>query len=742
MANLLKQSKFGFSLLFISFLLIGLGHIYQSSLNELYMVENHIFIHSILELFSVIVCFAASLYGWKAFEETKNRTFLWLPFIFFVVGVFDLLHFMTYPGMPFFLTESSLEKTGWFWIMARSVASIGLLFLTLSEEKKRTINRKWIGLYTFLFLFCVTSFIYYFEKDLPILIVPNHGPTILKNTIEYLLCLLIFITFINTLVKYQKTKLKADLELLFAFSLLLLSEFTITFYTNVSDVFVVIGHIIKAFGYLFILKAFFFSKLQLTFQQKQETEKDLKNTQVLLQSFFDHTPDSITIMDEKGMVLTVNQGFEKVYGWKENEVKGKLFRDIMPELRENIDYVVSEVASGKTMIAYNTTRQRKDGSKILINMTISPIKDEQGKIVQMAAISRDITLQREAENRMLEMERELKEMVRKQQGVIFKFIKVGEDFIHTICDGELLNSLKIKPEQVVGKKICEHPIEGISDALKDYYEQSWLGEDVTFEITISHITCVITLKPVIVNQEVVEVIGSCIDITKLKRTEALLQKSEKLAVVGELAAGLAHEIRNPLTTLKGFTQLIDSQKGETNRSYIELMLSELDRIEMITNEFMAVAKPQAITFQEHDLIKIVKQIVAFSAPQALLNNIEIKEYYLTEYSDIICDINQIKQVFINLVKNAIEAMPNGGSLKIIVENQNDQIVIQIKDSGVGVPKDILPRLGEPFYTLKEKGTGLGLMVSYRIIESHQGTIAFESEEHVGTTVKITLPYKN
>lgn len=742
MIQFVKNNKFAFFLLTFSLLLIWTGYFLNEPLNQFYNTNNHIFIHTVLELTSVIICFVIGLYGWKAYDETGSKTFLILPFLFLSIGTLDLFHLMTFPGMPFFISESSIEKTAWFWVLARGTTAVGILYLIyLGERKAEILNKKALGLYTCFYLLLCIGVIYAYEKQLPILIVSNQGPTTLKNILEYIISGLLLLSLVKTYSIYKHSKRISDLELVFGLCLLLLSELTLTIYNNISDIFVVVGHIIKVFGYTFILKAYFFSRLQLNFQKKLKTEKDLKNTQELLQAFFNHTPDSITIMDQDGRILEINDGFERVYGWKEEEVKGKLFREIMPDLRENIDYVVNEVSSGKKMIAYNTTRQRKDGTNIIINMTISPIKDDQGKVIQMAAISRDITLQKQAENKILEMERELKDTLRKQQGVIFKFRKVEDEFIHTICEGELLNDLQIQPEQIVGKPLYEHPIKGVSESLRIYYEQSWRGQDVTFEIPISERICVITLKPIKLEQEVIEVIGSCIDITQLKRTEELLQKSEKLAVVGELAAGLAHEIRNPLTTLKGFTQLIESQQGQANRSYIELMLSELDRIELITNEFMAVAKPQAIKFQEHDLLQIVHQIIVFSTPQALLKNIEFIERYETENNKIICDGNQIKQVFINLIKNAIEAMPSGGKLYISVLEKADHLKIEIRDTGVGVPKEILPKLGEPFYTLKEKGTGLGLMVSYRIIESHRGTIKFESEEQVGTTVTVTLPLK-
>jgi PAS domain S-box-containing protein len=230
---------------------------------------------------------------------------------------------------------------------------------------------------------------------------------------------------------------------------------------------------------------------------------------------------------------------------------------------------------------------------------------------------------------------------------------------------------------------------------------------------------------------------------ELQKTEELLRKSEKLAVVGELAAGVAHEIRNPLTTLKGFTQLLMLDLDQKRLSMLNLMKSELNRIEMITNEFMVIAKPQAINYKINNLKDIVSQVLSIMEPQATLQNIDINILFKNTEPYVQCDENQLKQVFINIIKNAFEAMPNGGNLTVeIYESDNGDIAISIKDTGEGIPEEIIPRLCEPFYTLKEKGTGLGLMVSYRILEAHKGKIEFSSDLKKGTTVTVKLPLQH
>jgi two-component system, sporulation sensor kinase E len=230
------------------------------------------------------------------------------------------------------------------------------------------------------------------------------------------------------------------------------------------------------------------------------------------------------------------------------------------------------------------------------------------------------------------------------------------------------------------------------------------------------------------------------DITEKKEMEEQLRKSDTLNVVGELAAGIAHEIRNPMTALKGFIQLLQSSIKEDFSMYFNVITSELQRIESIITEFLVLAKPQAVSYQQKDAVKIMKDTIDLLNPQALLVNVQFRTEIENDLPYIYCEPNQLKQVFINLLKNAIEVMPNGGTITVKMKRKDiHHIIISITDEGAGIPEDKLKKLGEPFYTTKERGTGLGLMVSYKIIEEHNGTIEVESVVGEGTTFYITLP---
>lgn len=249
----------------------------------------------------------------------------------------------------------------------------------------------------------------------------------------------------------------------------------------------------------------------------------------------------------------------------------------------------------------------------------------------------------------------------------------------------------------------------------------------------------VTLSPIRDSDGSIRAFASiCRDMRSRNRMEELLRRSEKLTTVGQLAAGVAHEIRNPLTTLRGFLQL-QLQSKKLNVSHVSLMLSELDRINLIVGEFLILAKPQAIKFVTKDIRDVLQDVLLFLNSEAHLHNIEFHTVITEEPCLISCEENQLKQVFINLLKNAIEAMPGGGHVHISIQRKNMSIAIAITDEGIGIPEEMISKIGDPFFTGKETGTGLGIMVSQRIINSHQGTMDIQSQVNVGTSVKLTLP---
>ncbi|MHC0036142.1 ATP-binding protein [Pseudoneobacillus sp. C159] len=226
-------------------------------------------------------------------------------------------------------------------------------------------------------------------------------------------------------------------------------------------------------------------------------------------------------------------------------------------------------------------------------------------------------------------------------------------------------------------------------------------------------------------------------INSLEKVNEDLRNNEKLAAVGQLATSIGHEIRNPLAALKGFTQL-QYEKYPDDKGFFQIMENEIERMNLIVNDLMYIGKPKSLSLLKHDLRDIINYVVTILSQIAGLNQVGFK-VDLDNSPMILCDGNQLKQVFINLIKNSIESMPTGGSVTISSKNAYEYLIIRIEDEGLGIEKEKIAMLGQPFFSTKQDGNGLGLMVSMSIIEKHNGKIVFDSKPGKGTTVEVYLP---
>ncbi|MGJ7911797.1 ATP-binding protein [Neobacillus sp. LXY-1] len=218
-----------------------------------------------------------------------------------------------------------------------------------------------------------------------------------------------------------------------------------------------------------------------------------------------------------------------------------------------------------------------------------------------------------------------------------------------------------------------------------------------------------------------------------------LKQKEKLAVIGQMNTAIGHEIRNPISSLRGFIQLQKESYPNSN-DYYSIMIQEVDRINLILNDLMFIGKPRALKIENANIDEIISYTISITKQQAKIHGITIDKNVPETILTIACDVNQMKQVFINLIKNAIESMSHSGIIKIMSKKMDDtKIMVTIEDEGCGISSDTLSILGTPFYSTKKDGTGLGLMITNQIIKDHNGTLKFDSTIGKGTKVEIMLP---
>ncbi|WNB93013.1 PAS domain S-box protein [Bacillus sp. NEB1478] len=484
-------------------------------------------------------------------------------------------------------------------------------------------------------------------------------------------------------------------------------------------------------------------KIVLTFvdiTSRKETEQALSKSEERFRSLVDSMDDTVFTLD-KNLVHT------GIYGkWMEKHnitpayFLGKNLSEVFgDEIAEGQGKACDLVLQGKSQL-YEWSNIR-DGERVYYQAILSPIRDNQGLIEGIVGVSRDITKNKKMEIGHKESEERFRQFAEHAKDVFWmEDYKTRELIYISKAYKKIWNLNSDTPFTSVFSEVVHDDMQNVQKFLTSIT----FGESV-IEYRIQNknkrIRWIRTRAFPITNDEgeIYRIAGITEDITDLKEKEELLRKSDKLTVVGELAAGIAHEIRNPLTSIKGFVQLM---KPDMDDLHSEIILSEMDRIESIITEFLVLAKPhQDTVFQHRNVNEFIKQTITLLDSEANLNNVQF-ETNLRQVPDILCEGNQIKQVIINVIKNAIESMLYGGNITVETGVYDEGYVfIKVTDQGVGIGEDRLARLGEPFYSNKEKGIGLGLMVSLKIIENHHGNITFESKLDFGTTVTLLLPTK-
>jgi len=229
----------------------------------------------------------------------------------------------------------------------------------------------------------------------------------------------------------------------------------------------------------------------------------------------------------------------------------------------------------------------------------------------------------------------------------------------------------------------------------------------------------------------------------VRKSRQELVEAERLAMAGKMAAAFAHDIRNPLSSIKMMVQLLRKrvQPGEENQKYIRAIIDEIDRLDVTVKSMMDFARPLKLDLQTGDINAALLDVLGFMEANLSHHKITLVKKLSDDLPEIQFDVDKLKSVFMNIVLNAMQAMPNGGSLEVVTQRHLKGVKIEIADTGVGIPKEDLPLLFEPFFTTKAEGTGLGLTNAKRILERHGGTIEVESKENVRTKVIMKL-YSN
>jgi len=289
------------------------------------------------------------------------------------------------------------------------------------------------------------------------------------------------------------------------------------------------------------------------------------------------------------------------------------------------------------------------------------------------------------------------------------------------------------------------------EELKDFFykaltsEETILGREFALQGMGGTRIIAISLSALLSGDKIAGTIVHIEDITEKRKKETQLRRAESLAALTTLAAGVAHEINNPLGSISIRIQLLEKliRSEEPDKAamfkHVDVIKEEMDRLKHIVVDFLFAVRPMDIQLLREDLAPILEEIADFIQPEAEKKRIEIKVSLEKDLPCILLDKRHIKQALLNLIQNAMAAMPDGGTLGVSAEYSGDEVRISISDTGTGIPEELLTKIFEPYFTTKKNGTGLGLTITYKIVKEHSGDISLESKEGKGSTFTIHLP---
>lgn len=477
-------------------------------------------------------------------------------------------------------------------------------------------------------------------------------------------------------------------------------------------------------------------KINLQLKQEIFERKKVKEE---LDHFFNLSRDMLAIASlENCKFLWLNPAFERILGYSREELLAQPFiYFIHPEDR---DATIEEIKKLKNdeHVSYFENRYRcQDGTYKWLSWSSTPVIEDS----LIYAVARDITVQKQ----MLEEISQLASIVecsndaiigKTLEGIITSWNK-GAESIFGYTALEVIG----QPITLLFPPDLRNEAELILALIKQ-------GENInSFETkrinrTGALIDVSVTVSPI--KNSNGEIIGASTiirDITEAKRVERELGRLDRLNLIGEMAAGISHEIRNPLTTVRGFLQILGvKEECAKYKEYFDLMIDELDRANVIITEFLAIGKNTPVKLEKQNLNKIIKAISPLIQADAMGYNI----YLETELGDIpslLLDEKEIRQVILNLARNGLEAMAQGGRLIIKTYTEEEEVILVVKDNGKGIEPEVLEKLGTPFFTTKDNGTGLGLAICYSIVEKHNAVIDVKTDKS-GTTFYIRFPIAN
>jgi PAS domain S-box-containing protein len=492
--------------------------------------------------------------------------------------------------------------------------------------------------------------------------------------------------------------------------------------------------------------------------ERQKLEKELKASEEKFRNLFERVRHGLFISTKEGHFLDCNMALLEMLGYsnKEEFLRIEISEDLYVNARDRKKFQESVDRKGFVK-DLEVEFKKKDGEKITVLLTAHAKRDASGKIVGYEGLNIDISDWKRMDRELREANEFLMNLIESSvdgiivtdmKGDILIFNKGAEDMLGYGAE-EVVGKMNIRTiyppgvaEEVMTK--MRSPDSGGMGRLSSFpiTHRRKDGELIDGDLSAA----------LIYNEDGKEIasVGIFKDLRErlkiereLREMQQALLQAEKLAAMGRLTSQIAHELNNPIYGIMNTLELLKTEipPESKRRRILELSLSETQRLSEMLKNMLSFSKPQEEARKRININELIEGILLMMDKQMREGNIRIETDFQTDLSEVMASTNQMRQVLLNLFKNAKEAMPKGGTLAIRTERKGNDLSIHVQDTGTGIPGEIRNKIFEAFFTTKQKvkGVGLGLSVCYGIIKDHGGDIKVESEEGKGTTFTISLP---
>jgi PAS domain S-box-containing protein len=492
--------------------------------------------------------------------------------------------------------------------------------------------------------------------------------------------------------------------------------------------------------------------------ERKRREEKLRVSEENFKNLFEHVGCGAFISSKEGKFLNANQALLDMLGYesKAEFLKIDITKDlyVRPEDREHFKEMIE---SDGRVIDFEVEFKRKDGRTVPVLLTGHARYDPDGNVVGYEGLNVDISHRKRMERQLREAYDFINKIVQSSPNAIMATDMTGSILIWNRAAEE---SLGYKADEVIGKmniekiypegtarkvmQMLRSPEHGGVGKLKAY-PMVYVRQDG--KVVEGNLSAAIIYDA---NGKEIASVGSFVDLKErleieraLRRTQEQLLQSEKLAAMGRLTSQIAHELNNPLYGIMNTLELLKTEVSPQSkrRKVLEMALSETVRLSDLLRKMLSFSRPDQEEKKAVDLNTVLDEILLLHEKQLLENDIKTKTAFAAHLPPIMASKNQLRQIFLNLVANARDAMPDGGTLSVKTDSDGQSVKIEISDSGIGIKEEHLKKIFDSFFTTKDsvKGVGLGLSVCYGFIKEHGGDIQVKSKVDAGTAFTITFP---